>query len=76
MTKDKWLTYFGSNLESLMREKNVTQTELAKASKISQATINRYLTGDRFPNTKAIINLSYALGCDLMDLIDFGEMID
>ena len=36
---------FAKNLNDLMRKKDVTQTELAKFTKVSQSSVNRWTTG-------------------------------
>lgn len=76
MTEHEWIDIFGSNLESMMNEYGWTQRELAEATGLTQATISNYIHKRRMPTIKAIINLSYVLGCDLYDLIDFGERLD
>lgn len=76
MSKDEWLDEFGNNLQALMRENDITQRELERKSGVSQSDLSRYVNGRQAPTYKAIINLSYALECDVADLIDFGEMIE
>lgn len=76
MTEHEWIDIFGSNLESMMAEYGWTQRELAEATGLTQATISNYIHKRRMPTIKAIINLSYVLGCDLYDLIDFGDRLD
>ena len=76
MREEEWLSIFSQNLEEMLIDANVTQRELADATGLSESTISKYLKGQQLPGVKAIINLSYELGCDLYDLIDFGSRIE
>lgn len=76
MKKKRWQSEFGDNLAIMMREENMTQEDLAKASGLSQSVISHYVQGLRAPSVKAIINIAYALNCSIDDLIDFGETLE
>lgn len=76
MRLKEWTSIFGENLSDLMRDKNISQLDLAKTSGLSIGSINAYIRGQSPPGIKAIINLSYALDVDLADLLDFGDTID
>lgn len=76
MTELEWMEIFSGNLRGLMKEQEYTQEELSENSGIPQSSISRYLKAERIPNAKAILNLSYALDCDVVDLIDFGDTIE
>lgn len=68
---------FSANLRYLMNEKEMGQRELSKRSGISRSTIQDYLNQKTLPGYQAIVNLAYALECDLDDLIDcVGEKIE
>ena len=43
---------------------------------IPQPVISRYVNGRVIPSVVNIIKLSYALNCDIRELIDFGDIID
>lgn len=60
---------FGDNLRDLMEDVRINQSELAKESRLTQCTINKYLNKQRMPSMKAIMNLCYALNCDYNDLL-------
>ena len=66
---------FGDNLVDILAEKKMTQKELAAKTGLSSGSISAYINGTTPPSYKAIINISYALDIDIMDLIDFGDMI-
>ena len=75
MNEIVWLRYFSNNLQYLMMEAGYTQKDLARATKMSEATISNYIHGKRIPTIKAIINIAYVLNIEYDELIDFGEMI-
>ena len=75
MTEVEWLDIFGDNLKSMLEHANMTQMELAEYSGLSKAAISRYINKERIPSLRAIINISYALECDVGELIDFNDPI-
>lgn len=76
MTELEWLDIFGDNLRDMLKEADMSQSELAEQIGVEKITVNRYIRKERIPNLKAIINISYVLNCELEDLIDFGDKID
>lgn len=76
MSELEWLEIFGDNLAETLKYANMSQRELADAARLSEATISNYINKRKIPSLKAIINISYALDCDINDLIEFGDMID
>lgn len=75
MTEVKWIENFGDNLKSMLHEAWMTQQELADAAGLSRECINNYINKKRMPTVSSIINIAYALDCDVSELIDFGEQI-
>ena len=69
MDENRFLEDFAKNLKYFMQEKNIGQRELAKKTKISQSTINRYLSGNCMPSAKALVNIGCILDCEIDDLI-------
>lgn len=76
MSEIEWLDVFGDNLREMLQEAKMTQSDLACEADLSVSNISRYIGKQQLPSLKAIINISYALGCNVSDLIDFGEKID
>lgn len=76
MTEQEWLDIFGDNLVSLMRDRGVTQNELAVESGVSQASISAYINGRKMPGVRALINLADALRVDMNEFMEFGDIID
>ncbi len=50
---------FSERLKELREEKGLSQTQLAKLTKISQPTITRWENGERTPNIDSIITLCH-----------------
>ena len=76
MSEVERLKIFGDNLNELLGEKGVTQSELAEETGLSESSISCYMHKTKMPGVKAIINLAYALNCSIDELIDFGETIE
>lgn len=75
MSEFEWLDIFGDNLRDMLIDANMTQRELADETGLTEATISRYIQKQRIPTLRAIINIAYALGCDVDELVDFGDRI-
>ena len=52
---------FGERLLSLLQKQGVTQKELAERINTTEATISRYVSGDREPKADMLANISTAL---------------
>ena len=76
MSELDWLDIFAGNLRDMLIDANMSQRELADASGLAESTISSYINKQKIPSLKAIINISYALDCDVIELIDFGETIE
>lgn len=76
MTELEWLINFGDNLKSMMHESGMNQSDLSKEAGLSKSMISRFIRKETIPSLKSVINLAYALNCNISDLIDFGEQID
>ena len=59
---------FSGTLVRMMRREDISQKELARRANLSQPTISNYVNGIRFPEPKAMIELSKALNCSIEDL--------
>ena len=76
MSEKEWLDIFANNLVEILKETRMSQKELADTLGLSEATVSNYIRKKQMPTIKAIINISYELGYDLYDLIDFGSAIE
>lgn len=76
MSEVEWMKIFSGNLKSLMEETGMTQSQLAEAAHLDKSTISTYVNCVKMPSVRSIVNLAYALDCSVVDLTDFGDMID
>ena len=76
MTECEWIRIFAGNLAEIIEESGYSQREVAKMTKIPQPVLSRYVNGRVIPSVVNIIKLSYALNCDIRDLIDFGDIVE
>lgn len=75
MTEKEWLDIFADNLVSMLKDANMSQNELAECTGLSKATISSYIHKKKTPGVKALVNISFALDCDLDDLMWLGDTI-
>ena len=75
MTECEWIEIFSNNLTEIIAESGYSQNEVSKMTGIPQPVLSRYVNGRVIPSVVNIIKLSYALNCDIRELIDFGEII-
>lgn len=76
MTECEWIGIFAGNLAEIIEESGYSQNEVAKMTKIPQPVLSRYVNGRVIPSVVNIIKLSYALNCDIRELIDFGDIVE
>ena len=75
MSESEWIDIFSKNLREIMNDYRYTQRDLADTLGVAESTVSRYLKGQMAPSIFAVINMSYALGCTIDELIDFGDRI-
>ena len=73
MTEREWTECFKEKLIELMRERGMTQKELAKKAYITEETLSRCLNGKHFPSVMTFNNLARALNVTCDELGFFGE---
>lgn len=61
---------FAHNLERQIRERSITQRELAKAIGVSAPTVHDWVKGNIYPRIDKIEKLAQYFGCDKSDLIE------
>jgi transcriptional regulator with XRE-family HTH domain len=76
MTITEWSSEFSENLVELMKDRRISQLELAQESGVSVGSISAYIHKTSLPGVKAILNIAFALDVDVSELIDFGDTID
>lgn len=75
MREIEFIDIFSDNLQYSMQYANMTQRELADASGIDESVISRYLRKQRMPSVRCLVNIAYALNCDIQDLIPCDELV-
>lgn len=73
MTENELMKEIGKNIEYCIEDARMSQKELAKHINVSESTISMYIKGERMPTVKNIINISYALCCDIEELVGFND---
>ena len=66
-----WAIDFGRNLQRMLNEKHITQSEVADAIGVSRQIFSRYMHGDAIPSTYKACQIAKVLDCDIDDLIKF-----
>lgn len=75
MTQTEWRRIFSNNLVDILREKGMSQAQLARDSGLSVSRISDYINTNATPTIFAIINMAYALDLDVNELVDFDDRI-
>ena len=60
---------FEERLRMIMNEQGLSQKELANKANITEASMSKYLSGERTPRADAIVNLSRALEISTDELL-------
>lgn len=76
MSELEWMDIFGDNLKSLLEEQWMSQQELADVTGISKSTISRYINKQCMPSVAALVNIAYALNCEIDDILYFGDRLE
>lgn len=67
----RWRRRFIHKVQYYLEKYNMTQSELADLIYVNRSVITRYLTGEKDPSIRSVINIAMVFGCDVGDLIDF-----
>lgn len=66
----------GTRLAALLKERDLTQKELAEATNLTPAAISRYINGERVPRAITIAALARALGVKPEDITGTADERD
>lgn len=66
-------TSLGDKLKIVLREKNITQKELAKTLNIAPTTLNGYISNKRQPDLETVRKIAIYLGVTTDYLLDCQE---
>ena len=59
----------GENIETMMELKGISRRELAQATNLSEASISRYINGEREPKMVSLSAIAKALSVSVDDLL-------
>lgn len=74
-TEQEWTEVFAERLKTLMKNHNISNTQLAEKAGIGKNSVINYRTGKHLPNLYAAANIAKILNISLDDLAGF-EHID
>lgn len=61
---------FMQNVKQVLKERHMTQCELADAIGVSTVTMSNYMKGKSTPSSYIALKMAKALKCDLSKLVD------
>lgn len=76
MSERQWMHIFSNNLNSLLRNAQMTQRELAEETGISEATISRYIHEQAMPSVPALVNICHVFECEIDEILYFGYKME
>lgn len=62
---------FANSLKSLLEKRGITQRSLAKKLKTTEATVSRYISGNRTPNVETAVAIAEILGVSMDQLVGY-----
>lgn len=62
----------GDKIEEALKEKNMTQKQLAKEAGITEAAVSHYIKGDREPRSNTLGTIAAVLGVTASFLLGMG----
>lgn len=68
---DEWKREFSIVLQKKLKEKGLTQKDLAERTGLTPVSISNYINGRSVPSSIASLNISRVLDCSVSELIDF-----
>lgn len=75
ISQDDWKKTFSDRLANILKERNMSQSDLAKASGLSRSRINEYISMKTVPTIFASINMAYALDITVEELIGCDSLV-
>lgn len=76
MSEEKYKTVFSKNLNRLMNEKGISQTDIIRDLKINKSTISTWCNGSRLPRMDKVQMIADYLGVYKSDLIEDKSQIN
>ena len=66
----------GIRIRALLKEKNMTQKQLAKLTGVTESALSHYVKGDRIPSGDALANIACALSTTANYILGKEDVLD
>lgn len=66
----------GEHIKALLKEKKMTQKQLAELSGVTESALSHYIKGDRIPSGVASVNVAYALNTTVNHILGKEDILD
>lgn len=66
----------GERIKVLLKEKKMTQKQLAELSGVTESALSHYIKGDRIPSGVASVNVAYALSTTVNYILGKEDIMD
>lgn len=76
MTEQELAQLLAKRIKRKMVPLHIDQRELARRAGITEASLSRYMKGQRKPTYNIIVKIAQALECRPGELIDIDEQLD
>ena len=66
----------GERIKALLKEKKMTQRQLAELSGMTESALSHYIKGERIPSGVASVNVAYALSTTVNYILGKEDILD
>ena len=66
----------GEHIKALLKEKKMTQKQLAELSGVTESALSHYIKGDRIPSGVISVNVAYALSTTVNHILGKEDILD
>lgn len=73
MSEEEWKRRFPNQLIYLMQLAGISQKDLSIKMNMTEATISRYINGERIPKANVLFSMAKALNCHVSWLLEFDK---
>lgn len=72
----QWMKSFAEEVKYHMKQKRMSQRELADRSRLAESTISDVIRCNKLPSFRTVSNIAHGLGVGIEELADFGQLIE
>ena len=76
ISETQWIESFTEEVKFYMKQKKMSQRDLADKARLAESTICDVMYGRRIPRFRTVSNIAYGLGVSIEDIADFGQLIE